>query len=400
MTPDPHTAIVLSGGGARGAYAAGVMAGLVEALGLRAADGAPFQIFTGTSVGAINVAFLAAKADRGDMGVDDLVRVWSELKLATQLRLAPLGFMGLRERLDGLLGRSQRRLRGGALLDARALEAVVEDGVDWKRLHRNIDTGPVRALIIAALGIAGGRTTLFAETAPGCDFRPSRDPRRRGLNVQITPAHVLASAAIPFVFPVRRVENAWFCDGSIRFNTPIAPAIRSGAKRLVVVSLKHGPAPPLQTQPSARPGPVLLLGKVLNALLLDPVTYDLQVLDRFNRMLGVLDDALDPKARDRVDEVTREARGQPYRRLETLVFSPSQDLGRLAGDHLRAGQSRFQLGPIERTIFRHAARQNSSWELDLASYILFDGVYAEHLIDLGRRDVLARAAEVRAFFGA
>ena len=400
MNMDAHTAIVLSGGGARGAYEAGVMAGLVEVLGLTPADTAPFQVFTGTSVGAINVAFLAANADRGDMAVEELVRIWSELKLGTHLRFDPLGFMGIRQRVDRLLGRSDDRSHGGALLDARALEEVVKDSIGWDRLHRNIDQGIVRALIVAALGIANGRTTLFAETAPECDFRPSRDPRRLGVNARITPAHVLASAAIPFVFPARRVESAWFCDGGIRFNTPIAPAIRSGAKRLVVVSLRHRDGGPIAVEQAVYPGPVVLLGKVLNALLLDPVTYDLQVLDRFNQMLGVLDDALDPRARARVDEVTAAARGQPYHRLETLVFSPSQDLGLLAGDHLRDARPGSELGRIGRTIFRRAARESATWELDLASYLLFDGVYAEQLIEVGRRDVLNRAPEVRAFFGA
>jgi len=302
--------------------------------------------------------------------------------------------------VDRLLGRVGETSHGGALLDVRALEAVVEENIGWDRLHRNVADGTVRALVVAALGIAGGRTHLFAETAPDCDFRPSKDPRRVGIDARITPEHVLASAAIPFVFPARKVEGAWFCDGGIRFNTPIAPAIRSGAERLVVVSLRHGQGSPPPKKHGPYPGPVVLLGKVLNALLLDPVTYDLQVLDRFNKMLGVLDDALDGPARARVDEVTASARGQPYRQLETLVFSPSQDLGRLAGDHLRGKEPGFDLGRIGRTVIRRAARESATWEVDLASYVLFDGSYASRLMEVGRRDVLARAPDVRAFFGA
>ena len=165
MTTDAHTAIVLSGGGARGAYEAGVMAGLVEVLGLTAVDTAPFQVFTGTSVGAINVAFLAANAHRGDMAVDDLVRIWSQLKLGTHIRFDPLGFIGVRRRIDRLLGRREDRSHGGALLDGRALEEVVKTSIDWARLHRNIDQGIVRALIVAALGIANGKPTNGAAAA-------------------------------------------------------------------------------------------------------------------------------------------------------------------------------------------------------------------------------------------
>lgn len=399
MGVDAPTAIVLSGGGARGAYEAGVMAGLVEVLGLNATDRAPFQVFTGTSVGAINVAFMAANADRGDMAVTELVRIWSDLKLGTHLRFDPLGFLGVRQRFDRLLGRGNADAHGGSILDMRALEAVVRDNIGWDRLHTNVAEGTVSALVVAALGVAGGRTHLFAETAPGCDFRPSKDPRRVGIDARITAEHVLASAAIPFVFPARKVDGAWFCDGGIRFNTPIAPAIRSGAERLVVVSLRHGEGPPpAPAKHGPYPGPVVLLGKVLNALLLDPVTYDLQVLDRFNQMLGVLDDALEAPERARVDEVTAAARGQPYRQLETLVFSPSQDLGRIAGDHLRGREPGFELGRIGRTVMRRAASESATWEVDLASYVLFDGSYAQKLMEVGHRDVWARADDVRAFF--
>ena len=143
----------------------------------------------------------------------------------------------------------------------------------------------------------------------------------------------------------------------------------------------------------------MLLGKVLNALLLDPINYDLHVLRRLNRILGVLDDALGPKTRARVDDVTRDARGKPYTAIETLVFNPSADLGELAGLHLREQGPIDQLGRLGAWFLRRAAREEASWEVDLASYILFDGRYAERLIEVGRRDAHRRADEIRAFFG-
>lgn len=400
--------LVLSGGGARGAYEAGVIAGLVEVLGLRPGDEPPFRIFTGASVGAINVTYLAAHADRGDMAIDGLVDVWASLNLEAHLQLDPLGFLGVRSRLRTLMRFMEpEEPSARSLLDATALERTVIDNVPWQRLHHLVDNGTVHALIIAALRVADGRTTLFAETAPRVTFEPSRDQRRQAIDCRVGAEHVLASAAIPMVFPARRIDQVWYCDGGLRFNTPIAPAIRCGATRLMVVSLLHKDegrppsVPPRDAGTRAMtgyPDPVFLLGKVLNALLLDPVDYDLQMLDRFNALMGVIDETLDPEAKARIDRVVTEARGAPYRTLETLVFRPAADLGRVAGEHLRDHKVIPQIGRGASWLLRRAGRADATWEVDLASYVLFDGTYARLLIEQGRRDVLARADAVKAFF--
>lgn len=399
--------LVLSGGGARGAYEAGVIAGIVEVLGLRPGDPPPFRVFTGASVGAINVAYLAAHADRGDLAIDDLIDIWTGLSLEAHLQLDPLGFFGVRQRLKTLIRLMEPEApQARSLLDATALEATVRDNVPWPRLHALVDAGTVHALVIAALRVGDGRTTLFAETAPGVDFTPSRDPRRQAHPVRLGAEHVLASAAIPMVFPARRIDDAWYCDGGLRFNTPIAPAIRCGADKLMVVSLLHRPGGD-PTRPERAPGgmsgypdPIFLLGKVFNALLLDPIDYDLQMLGRFNALVGVIDETLEPHERARIDRVLEETRGAPYRRLETLVFRPTADLGRVAGEHLRDHKLIPQIGRGATWLLRRAARHDATWEVDLASYLLFDGTYARLLIELGRADVRARADAVRAFFEA
>lgn len=394
----PTTGLVLSGGGARGAYGVGVLLGLTEVLGLGPDDPAPFQVFAGASVGAINTTFLAAHAHRGDMGAAALAQLWSNLKLPVHLRVDPLRLMGARRLLSRLRGQP---LLGTSLLDTSALEAVVRDAVPWDQLRRNVRGGQVDALIIAALRIATGRTCMFYDTSDSCTFRPSRDPRRVSQAGPITAEHVLASSAIPVVFPSRQIGNNWYCDGSIRFNTPIAPAIRAGADRLMVVSLMHegvAPGAATTTAEESYPNPLFLMGKVLNALLLDPIAYDLQVLKRFNRMIEVLDNTLAGDVRTRIDSVVTAARGQPYRQLDALVFRPSQDLGCLAGEHLRDNVDELGLGFISRWILKHASRPNATWEDDLASYILFDGAFARRLIQIGRADAHDQADSIRDFF--
>jgi NTE family protein len=219
---------------------------------------------------------------------------------------------------------------------------------------------------------------------------------------------VLASAAIPLLFPTRRIGKHFYCDGSLRFNTPIAPAIRAGANRLVVITLIHeerdtaehdtlsqrvSHGPPREEDPN----PVFLTGKLLDALLLDPVDYDLHVLERFNKLAEVLERSLPPHELKKIDEIMIESRGVPYRRLPTMVFRPSRDLGSVAGDAVRKLQKR-DVGPILRKILDWAMRESGE-EADWASFLLFDGLLAERMIELGRQDAMERSIEIQEFFG-
>lgn len=411
-----RTALVLSGGGARGAYEVGVVEGIIEALGLGAADRPPFAIFAGSSVGAINAAFLAAHTDRGDLAVHDLRDVWADLRPDRTLHPDPFGLFGWSLPMaSALFTRGARRAlkprRANSLLHPEPFERLVERAIPWDRLRRNIARGKTHALIVAALKIATGQTGMFAELAPGADFRPSKDPRRLGVATTLGPEHVLASAAIPLIFPARRIGRSYYCDGGVRFNTPIAPAIRTGADRLVVITLQRRPeaiaadAPPPSMDPPGGveeryPNALVLLGKLLNALLLDPISYDLHVLERMNRLLDALDQTQSAAAMRRLDEEMIRLRRAPYRKLDTLVFSPSGDIGRMAGKYLRTHLPRWRPGPLAAWAIGRAASDGASWESDLASYVLFDGAFAHELMEMGRADALADAARIRAFFAA
>jgi NTE family protein len=377
MPPSPPlTALVLSGGGARGAYEAGVIAGLVDVLGH-----VHFDLYAGTSVGAINATYLASHAHRPDLGVGDLLQLWTDLSPTTHLRP------------------ERRALSRRALLDVRPFEEVVRRGVDWTHLAENIDRSFLEALFIAALDVATGQTAVFADLSPTASYPPSRDPRRRAVRARIGPDHVLASAAIPGVFPPRAVGGGVYYDGGLRFNTPMAPVLRAGAERLVVVSPLHAAQP---GEPAVSPDdldPYFLAGKMLHAVLLDPFAYDLQVLDRFNQLLEVLDATFEPHEREEFDRRCVELRGTPYRAIDALVISPSRDLGHMGIEHILEHRRRFaRQGPGGLVLALLGGRLAKSGT-DLASYLLFDGVFTARLVALGRADVAARAEEVRAFFG-
>lgn len=396
----PATALVLSGGGARGAYEVGVLEGTLEVLGVQPGDPPPFQIFTGTSVGAINAVFLASQAQYGDLGVPRLKALWSELTLLEDLRVDPFRLLGL-ERPEWLRRADRPSTAAGrAVLRAEPLDRIIRREIAWDQLHQNIHHERVKACIVAALRMDSGRTTLFIEQSPQTRYASSPDPRREAITTALTADHVLASASIPFVFPPRRIGAHLYADGGLRFNTPIAPAIRAGAERLFVVTVRYrgelhpeAPVPPEDHDRMA-----FLLGKLFNALLLDPLDYDLQVLERFNRLMDVLTSTLPPDRMAKVEQALGEMRGQPYRHLKTLVFHPSQDLGAMANSHAQTHGLRTGSGLTARFKERGLASLLAK-RSDLGSFLLFDGSYTRRLIELGRQDALARRTAIRAFFG-
>lgn len=383
MTARPSTALVLSGGGARGAYEAGVLHGIAHILGRPHGVPVIFDLIAGTSVGAINATYLASKAHRGDLGVDELIAMWTGLSVRKHIR----------PRL--------RVLRGRSLLKVEPFEGIVQRGVDWPALRTNISSGVLRGLFLAALHIDSGRTTIFADVSPETDFVPSADPRRVAVRDRITTDHVLASAAIPGVFPPRRVGDGMFYDGGLRFNTPMSPVLRAGAERIVVVSPLHASeavttGPPVSHE---EVGALFLAGKMLHAILLDPFAYDLQVLERFNDLLDVVDHTLSTRQRTRFDNAVADLRGVPYRRLDTLVISPSEDIGHMALDFVTSHRRRLlREGPVGIALAAVVGRLADSGT-DLLSYLLFDGRFTARLVALGQRDAVARADEIRSFFG-
>jgi NTE family protein len=391
MPQHPSTGLVLSGGGVRGAYEVGVVQGVIEALNLGPNDAPPFNIFAGTSVGAINAAYMVAHSHRGDFDILNLRRIYENLNVSSHLRL---NVTGRKPPAD------ESRDNGRSFIDPRPLELLVRRSVDWNTLHSNVDLGHTQALLIAAFNIVSGQTTIFAETHDAVHFQPSLQARRVAFRQRISPDHVLASAAIPLIFPSRRIDNQYYCDGGIRFNTPISPAIRAGADRLVVISLTRNERvlpdqlPEMKNAPSAQ----YVAGKLLNALLLDPFEYDLAVLKRINKLVEMLESILTGDEIERVHEMMSQMRGTYYRKLETLVFTPSEDIGRLAHAHLRTHLPKWNVSRIPRFLLRRAALQDATWEADWAAFVLFDGDFATQLVDLGYRDALARREDIRRFY--
>jgi NTE family protein len=387
-------AMILSGGGARGAYEVGVLSYVFDDL-TRMRGGPPrIDILSGTSVGAINACYVAAHLADPVLGLRRLVHLWEELELRTVL-----GF-GLRQ----VISIPRLFLGGGTgagLFDVTPMSDLVHREISWRAVTRVLRRRQLRALSISTTEVATGRTVVFMQTSPDLVIPATAPPRTLFRADHIGPQHALASAAIPLLFPPVKIGSELYLDGGLRQNTPISPALRLGATHIFTVgsSREVNGVRVYEGKPkqSRAPGAAFLLGKILNAFLLDHVDVDLELLNRLNR---VIEDGAGAFGESFVQSMSREAqrRGAPaYRFVHNLTVRPSEDIGRLASEHVRQGRFRGD-AMVAKRLFS-LLDMGVGDEADLASYLLFDGAFCKQLIEMGRADAKARRADLLTFFG-
>ena len=401
-------AIVLSGGGARGAYEAGVLRFIVEELPKRRGIRPDFNIVCGTSVGAIHACFLAATADQGEERGANLAGIWEDLRVDEVFRVKGKTLLGIPKRLYALrkvgeqLRAGQRPDRLYGVLDTGPLERLVLNSIPWRGIKRNMQEGRIDAVCVTATQIATGRAVVFTQSRAPLPAWASADSIHMQ-PLRLMPIHALASAAIPALFPAVRVGSRYYADGGLRLNTPLAPAVRLGANRVLVIGLSH-PAPAKLSESLAQErtqgfgNPMFLLGKILNALLLSPIETDLSRLALVNNLIdsGIATYGDDFLLRINA-EFSREGR-RPLQRIESVIVRPSRDLGVLAGELLQGRHGPFELSLFLNFIFRAFRSSPDPREADLLSYLLFDARYARLLTDLGFQDAEAMEDELATFF--
>lgn len=396
---------MLSGGAARGAYEAGILAylrdGLVRDTGVRA----HFDIVCGSSVGAINACVLAASAHEPDMQGSLMAARWSTLNIDEVLPLGTTDVLRFTRSMFGAAPAGSSHRHGG-VLDPTALEKVVLEGIPWTMIPRNIAEGHLEALAVSATHVSSGHTVIFVERREAGLPPWGSDPFVHGWATRIRPQHALASAAIPIVFPAVSIDGQYYCDGGLRLNTPIAPAVRLGAERVLVVSLRHRPPeadrPRLSMHPPTPghgpPSAFFLAGKVINALWLDHIDYDLDRLRRTNSVLDAGARAFGTEFSDRLNEQLSTQGAAPLRTIEELRIEPSQDLGVLAGEVARSNEfARRAKGLVGRALHRYAKASDES-DADAVSYLLFDQSYCAPLVELGIADARAHKEQLAKLF--
>jgi NTE family protein len=395
-------AVVLSGGGARGAYEAGVLCYVLEELPRRLGRQPHFDVICGTSVGALHACFLAATAGQGPEAGARLADLWRGFKIGEVLPVSATDLLRWPRRLLGL-ARVASALRSDeppdrlyGLFNTQALEQIVLKSIPWREIRRNILAGRVEALSVTATQISTGRAFVFIENR---ESRVDPWPRDRSVVAQaarILPLHALASAAIPMLFPAVRIGTTYYADGGLRLNTPILPAMRLGADRVLVIGLQYRPTEEEQAARipqivEAYGNPLFLFGKVLNAVLLDHVSADLRRMHLINEILMDGAQLYGPEFLDRINATSMRERGQRLKVIDDLLIRPSQDLGVMAGRLLEDHREEVRLAPVLRLFLRSLGTSTS--ESDLLSYLLFDAAYAAPLVELGFKD--ARAQEER-----
>ncbi len=393
--------IVLSGGGARGAYEAGVLAHLFEEVYPQLPAGFEFDVVSGTSVGALHAAYLAASAhfDAGPRA-DRLDETWREMRVGDVLRVSAGDLLGVPLRALGV-SRLARRLRAGAeviggLVDIAPLERLVDERIPWEHLRANLARSTPGVLCVSCTQVRTGLVHVFMDGNLADPSPWSFDPNATAALDEITPRHVRASAAIPFFFPAVRIGDRYYLDGGLRMNTPLSPALRLGCERLLIIGLKHL-AEPGETMPiypeEVIAQPAFLLGKVMNSLMLDRLEYDLQRVDLVNALIEQGEQTFGADFLEKINVAVRAQRGADYRRVTTLALHPSKDLGALASSSY-AKQGARSLGLLPSLLTSMAQLGAPEGEADLLSYLLFDRSFTEPAMDLGRKDARARTSEI------
>jgi NTE family protein len=382
--------LVLTAGGARGAYQAGVLRRIGELSSLRG-RASPFAIVTGASAGAINGMFLAARSGDLEGAVRGLTELWAQLSVRQVFRtdLASLGCVSMRWLRDLSLG---GLLGGGsvsALLDTTPLYELLRDGLHLEGLGESIAAGHLFAAAVSATSYHSGRSFTFVQGRPGHPVWTRS--RRVALSTQITHEHVSASAAIPIVFPPVRIRTSpagegFFGDGALRLVAPLSPAIRLGATRVFAIGVRcSAAAAALQkaelstSEPQGAVGPqpteppmAQICGVFLNALFLDHLDADVDHLLRMNEIARAQPSGL------ALSEVT------------PLVVSPSADLA------LVAAAFAHKMPRAVRYVMEGLGTPDAQ-SADLMSYLLFDSAYTRALIDIGYHDAAARIDEIEQF---
>jgi NTE family protein len=396
--PRPKTALVLAGGGARGAYEIGALSVLLPLLEER---GERPDIVVGTSVGALNAAFLAATADRP---VDEVVergrQIWEETRYDDVLR----SLVGAEELAHALRSLGDLvgipGVRSWSLLDPTPLMATLKQAIPFAAIRRNVAGGAMTSAAVVATAAAGGRTVVFHDGGG----RPKRD-RQRGIDYVATPIgvdHVRASAAIPSIFPAVRVGSpagarGWYFDGGTHLNTPIKPALALGAEKVIVValnSLGQDPRKSRHPRPDAYDG----VSQLLQAVLVDPLVHDVHTLTTVNEIVARAGTVTAEAATGTVategtlDPATTDAgTGRPYKRIPYILIAPEtrNALGECAVRAYRAHYTGISGAARSRdlALLGHALDAGlNPVRGELFSYLFFAPEFARELLELGRAD--------------
>lgn len=374
MRNTARAGLVLTGGGARAAYQVGVVKAVRDVLGNPASN--PFPILCGTSAGAVNAATLAVFADDFTRGVANLLEVWEHMHCHHIYRTDAWSIIKSGARW---LASMMLVSRGNpvSLLDNAPLAEMLSRNLDFERVRANIASGALYAVCVTASGYTSGQSVSFFQGAASLEGWQRN--QRIGAAVSLKHEYLLASAALPFIFPAVKVHREYFGDGSMRQIAPVSPALHLGADRVLIVGTGRQSADQARARSTVYPSLAQIAGHALNSIFLDSLAVDIERLERINRTVRLI-------PRDRLTDSNVQLRP-----VKVLFISPSQPIERIAARFLH------ELPSTVRFILKPTGALNRSGS-NLASYLLFEESFCRALIDLGYQDTISREGEVREFF--
>ena len=382
LTSSSKYGLVLSGGGARAAYQAGVLQGISEILGEECGP-QPFPVITGVSAGAINAAFLAAATGSFANQSFELSKIWNELSPEQVLRTDPMTLGKLSAgwirdlSFGGIIGKS----RSTYILDSSPLSHLLDRKIDFEQIQKNIELNILHGVAVSATNYATGTGIAFFDSMTVPNWSRSS---RIGVKTKLELNHVLASSSIPFMFKPVAIGKSFYGDGGVRSNAPFSSAIHLGADRLLAIGVRYyrSEVETMEINDQLEMKNIALsdiIGVMFNSLFLDAIEFDYERLKRINDTVKLLHEVESLRSRTKL------------KYIPILLIRPSVDLGILAGEqfHRFPGVLRYLLKGIG------ASEQRGA---DLLSYIAFDKAYTSKLVEIGIKDAYARKEEIRAFF--
>jgi NTE family protein len=411
---DKSIALVLAGGGARGAYEAGVIKYILEEIPKISETQTFFNIFSGTSIGALNSCFLASHADNPAKAAKELIHYWRSITID---KIIHFGYKELFNLFNTLVGRSEKESHTNmhnrevhaphppiaGIFDSAPLFEQMKQAIPWDRIQSCFDNNSLKGVSLCATEVCTGKSTIFFQNNSHKKNIYGTDHSKEACYVKIRLEHAMASSAIPLIFPAVQVHGTCYTDGSLRQNTPIYPAMRLGADKMLVIALSQDPEIEFCTarrgcRRNPKPGMLFLLGKVLNVLITDALDYELKRVEMFNNIITSGEKIYGDDFLDHINQVTRDYRNADYRLIETYMIRPGESLHQLAVDSIREEPDEICFSGIPGKLLTRLFHSNLFVDSELLSFLLFTPTYINRLIDLGFQDASKHEKNLIQFF--
>ncbi len=372
-------ALVLTGGGARAAYQVGVLKGIASILPRAVYN--PFPIICGTSAGAINALSIAGRAGPFRLRTKKLERVWEDLTPADVYRTDAIGVIKNTFHLMASFVHSGYGIgRPISLLDNSPLRQMMEDYVKFDYLDTAINNGELQAIAITAMSYASGKSVTFFQGQE--QISAWNRSRRRGEKIPISIDHLMASTAIPGLFPAVQIGRDYFGDGAVRQLKPISPALHMGANKLLIIGVSDNPShSQLSAEMQHSPSTAQIVGHMFNSAFIDAVESDLETLQSVNRLASALPQSL--REKNNITDLNP---------VDVLSISPSESIDKIAQKYLH------ELPRSLRLFLRLTGATARGGGSSAASYLLFEPGFCRELIAMGTADALAKEEDIKQFF--